>query len=84
MRQQDLINDLPTQVDFERENGTHIRNIVSEGPGYGLDQLHMTYTFEFLRPELEEGSEAAEKEGEHTKQVRCPLVDSFFFYCHCA
>ncbi|KAF1960211.1 DUF1857-domain-containing protein [Byssothecium circinans] len=60
-------------VDFEQEDGTHIRNIVSEGAEGGL---YMTYTFEFKFPDLKEGSTQAAKETEKLKAMAKKAVDS--------
>lgn len=49
------------QVDFEQEDGTHIRNVVSDGPSGEAEDLHMTYMFEFSLPHAQ-GSEEQEKE----------------------
>ena len=46
----------PMKVEFHQPNGTIVMNIVSRGAG-GEDDLYMTYTFEWLHPELE-GDEA--------------------------
>jgi hypothetical protein len=64
------------QVDFEQEDGTHIRNVISEGAG-GEADLYMTYMFEFALPHIEEGSEDAEKEEKRLKGV------SSFRFCFC-
>jgi hypothetical protein len=58
----------PSWVDFEQEDGSTIRNIVSDGPG-GDEDLHMTYVFEFRLPKVQEGSEQAEKEAQRLKGV---------------
>jgi hypothetical protein len=57
------------QIEFKQPDGATIRNVISEGSGYGPEQLHMTYMFEVRRPDLEEGSEAAEKAYSHMKDV---------------
>lgn len=49
-----------------QEDGTVIRNIVSEGPSGELEDLNMTYMFEFW---LEEGSAELVKEVAHLKAV---------------
>lgn len=66
------------QIEFEREEGAHIRNIISEGPDRQLRQLHTTYTFEHLRPNLEEGTEEAEKEHERLTRVVNSSADLCF------
>jgi hypothetical protein len=59
----------PAWVDFEQEDQSHIRNIVSEGKEGGLEDLHMTYAFEWRMDHLQEGSEELEKEMERLKGV---------------
>ena len=53
-----------TKVDFHQEDGTLIKNIISNGPSMDDGDLHMTYCFEFDWPHIEEGSAEAEKEVE--------------------
>jgi len=65
-------------LDFEQEDGTHIRNIISDGPSGGVKDLHMTYAFEFRLPEVKEGSAEAEKELQKLKGVS---LLSFFLAC---
>ena len=67
----------PSWVDFEQEDGTHIRNIISDGASGGIEDLHMTYAFQFvLHPSIEEGSEQVEKE---TARLKAVSFLSFFF-----
>jgi hypothetical protein len=56
----------PSWVDFEQEDGSHIKNIISDGADGGL---YMTYAFEFRLPGVQEGSEQAEKEVQRLKGV---------------
>ncbi|KAJ4338212.1 hypothetical protein N0V95_008127 [Ascochyta clinopodiicola] len=49
----------PSWVDFEQEDGTHIRNVISSG---AEGELYMTYMFEFDLPHLKEGSKEAEEQ----------------------
>jgi hypothetical protein len=56
------------KVDFEQDDGTHVRNVISNGPS-GDDDLHMTYMFEFRYPNIEPGSEEAEKQKTRMKGV---------------
>jgi hypothetical protein len=56
----------PSWVDFEQEDGSHIKNIISDGDD---GDLFMTYAFEFRLPGVEEGSEQAEKEVQRFKGV---------------
>ena len=46
-----------TQVDFYEPTGAVITNMVSDGPDMTDEQLQMTYFFEWLHPDVEEGSE---------------------------
>ena len=62
------------QVDFEQEDGSHVRNIVSDGPSGDLDDLHMTYAFEFRFPHIQDGSPEAEEQLQKLKAV------SYWFY----
>ena len=63
------------QVDFEQEDGSHIKNIISDGEDGGL---YMTYAFEFRLPDVQEGSEKAGEEVVRFKGVstfkRCGVV----------
>jgi hypothetical protein len=43
----------PMKVEFHQPNGSKVQNIISED---GEGQLYMTYTFEWLHPELDEGA----------------------------
>ncbi|KAF2737322.1 DUF1857-domain-containing protein [Polyplosphaeria fusca] len=53
----------PAWVDFRQEDGTTIRNVVSDGPSGQPEDLHMTYIFEFNLPDLPEAErEAKEKQ----------------------
>ncbi|KAF2490940.1 DUF1857-domain-containing protein [Lophium mytilinum] len=54
-------------VEFKQEDGSIIRNLISDGPSGGVEDLHMTYMFEWIFPELEEGSEEA---GERYAKVK--------------
>ncbi|KAF2190902.1 DUF1857-domain-containing protein [Zopfia rhizophila CBS 207.26] len=65
----------PAWVDFEQDDGTHIRNIVSDGPSGTPSDLHMTYMFEFRLPHIQEG-EAAEKELARLKGMSKKAVES--------
>ena len=44
------------QVDFNQENGSTISNVISDGPSGTDADLHMTYVFEWLNPEIDEDS----------------------------
>ncbi|EUC46829.1 hypothetical protein COCMIDRAFT_4118 [Bipolaris oryzae ATCC 44560] len=66
----------PTWVDFEQEDGSHVRNIISDGASGGVEDLHMTYVFEFRLPNVQEGTEEAEKELARLKGMAKKAVDS--------
>jgi hypothetical protein len=63
----------PSWVDFEQEDGTHVRNVISDGSDGGL---YMTYMFEFKMDHLEEGSEKAESERLRLKGMAKGAVES--------
>ncbi|KAJ4985251.1 hypothetical protein SVAN01_09293 [Stagonosporopsis vannaccii] len=65
----------PSWVDFEQEDGTHIRNVVSDGPSGEEGDLHMTYMFEFDLPGVEEGSEEKAKEVKKLKGMAKMAVE---------
>lgn len=62
------------QVDFEQEDGTHIRNVVSDGPSGEAEDLHMTYMFEVDLPHAQ-GSEEQEKEVKRLKGMAKMAVE---------
>ncbi|EOA92295.1 hypothetical protein ACJQWK_03889 [Exserohilum turcicum] len=66
----------PSVVDFQQEDGTHVRNIISDGPSGDLDDLHMTYVFEIRLPGVHEGSEEADKEFVRLKAMAKKAVES--------
>ncbi|KAF1850002.1 DUF1857-domain-containing protein [Cucurbitaria berberidis CBS 394.84] len=66
----------PSWVDFEQEDGSHVRNLISNGSSGGLDDLHMTYAFEFIFPHIQEGSPEAEKELQKVKSLSKQAVES--------
>ncbi|KAI4630490.1 hypothetical protein J4E80_001426 [Alternaria sp. BMP 0032] len=66
----------PSWVDFEQEDGTHIRNIVSDGPSGETEDLNMTYMFEFVVPHVQEGTPEAEKEIQKFKGMAKKAVES--------
>lgn len=51
----------PTKVDFIQPTGAVITNTISDGPSLTEQDYHMTYTFEWRRPEVPEGSEEHQK-----------------------
>lgn len=48
----------PIRVDFLRDDGSKVENVVSQGPSGEPDDLFMTYIFESRYPNLKEGEEA--------------------------
>lgn len=48
----------PVKVEFKQPNGSHIANIVSRGPG---DELYLTYTFDWVHPDLDDGALAEKR-----------------------
>ncbi|KAF2117704.1 hypothetical protein BDV96DRAFT_489804 [Lophiotrema nucula] len=67
----------PAWVDFGQDDGTHIRNIVSDGPSGELEDLNMTYMFEFRLPNVAaEDKEAVEKELARLKGMSKKAVES--------
>lgn len=48
----------PVKVEFQQPNGSHIANIVSKGPD---DELYLTYTFEWMHPDLDDEALAAKR-----------------------
>lgn len=48
----------PVKVEFQQPNGSHISNIVSKGPD---DELYLTYTFEWMHPDLDDEALAAKR-----------------------
>ncbi|KAI8934007.1 hypothetical protein NX059_008776 [Plenodomus lindquistii] len=65
----------PSWVDFEQEDGSHIRNIISSGSSGEEHDLYMTYSFEFRFPKIERGSPEAEKELARLKGMAKKAVD---------
>ena len=57
----------PMKVEFRQPDGSKIQNIISEG---GDGDLYMTYTFEWLHPDLE-GNDAGL---EHTRQKEAAMA----------
>ncbi|KAL1856958.1 hypothetical protein Daus18300_010517 [Diaporthe australafricana] len=48
----------PVKVEFQQPDGSHIANIVSRGPD---DELYLTYTFDWMHPDLDEGALAEKR-----------------------
>ncbi|KAJ4365306.1 hypothetical protein N0V83_008926 [Neocucurbitaria cava] len=66
----------PSWVDFQQEDGSHVRNIISDGSSGDLDDLHMTYAFEFRFPKIEEGSKEADEQLKKLKETSKKAVES--------
>lgn len=62
-------------VEFKQEDGSIIRNLISDGPGGTVEDLHMTYMFEWIFPKLEEGSVEAEEQLKKSKAMAKMAVD---------
>jgi hypothetical protein len=60
------------QVDFEQEDGSVVKNIISDGAD---GALYMTYAFEFRFPDLREGSAEAEAQREKLKGVSGMILE---------
>ncbi|KAF1997570.1 DUF1857-domain-containing protein [Amniculicola lignicola CBS 123094] len=63
-------------VDFEQEDGTHIRNIISDGSSGDLDDLHMTYMFEFRLPHVQEGEQGQQQKEKLEKTSKMAVESS--------
>ncbi|CAN9438264.1 unnamed protein product [Alternaria alternata] len=66
----------PSWVDFEQEDGSHVRNIISDGPSGETEDLNMTYAFEWIMPNLQEGTPEADKERQRLKGMAKKAVES--------
>ncbi|RYN22869.1 hypothetical protein AA0113_g8835 [Alternaria arborescens] len=66
----------PSWVDFEQEDGSHVRNIISDGPSGETEDLNMTYAFEWIMPSLQEGTPEADKERQRLKGMAKKAVES--------
>lgn len=67
-----MLTSCDLQVDFEQEDGTTIKNVISQDSS---GALHMTYVFEINSPNVKEGSEEAGKELERLKGVSLAFID---------
>jgi hypothetical protein len=67
-----VIEYYPTKVEFHQKDGSKVMNILSRGAG-GESDLYMTYTFEWLHPELE-GDEAGLKEKRTKEEAMSKLA----------
>jgi hypothetical protein len=57
------------KVDFQQEDGSVVKNIISDGASGEDKDLYMTYAFEFNFPGMEEGSKEAEEQMKKLKGV---------------
>jgi hypothetical protein len=57
------------KVDFKQEDGTVIRNIISDSGDADVKNLHMTYVFELNYPHIAEGTEEEAQEVKKMKGV---------------
>lgn len=64
----------PMKVEFHQPDGSKVMNIVSEGAG-GEKDLYMTYTFEWLHPELESDEGGLKKRLETEKAMSKMAVE---------
>ncbi len=65
----------PMKVEFHQANGTRVMNIVSQGAG-GEEDLYMTYTFEWLHPELEGDERGLAEKGRAEQAMSKKAVES--------
>ncbi|KAF2625312.1 DUF1857-domain-containing protein [Macroventuria anomochaeta] len=65
----------PSWVDFEQEDGTHIRNVVSDGPSGEESDLQISYMFEINLPHIQDGTEEKEKEVKKLKGMAKMAVE---------
>ncbi|CBX91847.1 hypothetical protein LEMA_P045530.1 [Plenodomus lingam JN3] len=65
----------PCWIDFEQQDGSHIRNIISTGSSGSPTDLYMTYTFEFKFPDLQRGSDEAHRQLGKLKEMAQKAVD---------
>ncbi|KAF1940771.1 DUF1857-domain-containing protein [Clathrospora elynae] len=66
----------PAWVDFEQEDGTHIHNIIADGPSGGPEDMTLTFVFEVKMPHLEAGTEETDKEYQRLKSMGKMGVES--------
>jgi len=62
-------------VEFKQEDGSIIRNLISEGPSRTVEDLQMTYMFEWRFPDIEEGSTEADEQFKKVKGMAKMAVD---------
>ncbi|EXL90946.1 hypothetical protein NOF04DRAFT_19278 [Fusarium oxysporum II5] len=63
---EECIEYYPVKVEFVQPDGSKVQNIISEGPD---GELYMTYTFEWLHPELEGDVTALAQKREHEMKL---------------
>ncbi|KAL2111890.1 hypothetical protein VUR80DRAFT_9101 [Thermomyces stellatus] len=62
----------PMKVEFRQSNGSKVQNIVSEGP---TGELYMTYTFEWLHPEMEGDAKKLEERRDKERRMARMAVE---------
>ena len=73
--QEHCVEFYPMKVEFHQQDGSRVMNIVSQGVG-GEEDLYMTYTFEWLHPELEGDEEGLAKKREMQQKMSREAVES--------
>lgn len=68
----------PSWVDFRMEDGTFVRNIISELGNDGDEGLYLTYKFEYHFPELDPQSKEGKEKLAHLKEVSVLPRKSFY------
>lgn len=63
------------KVDFHQTDGSIISNIISNGPSQEPTDLYMTYAFQWLHPEIEEGSKEVQEKSKSYKAMSKMAVD---------
>ena len=65
----------PMKVEFHQKNGSKVQNVISQGAG-GDEDIYMTYTFEWLHPELEGKEDELKATHEKEKAMAQKAVES--------
>jgi len=47
----------PMKVDFHQDDGSMVGNIISDGPSGKPEDIHLTFTFQWLNQDVEKGKE---------------------------
>lgn len=64
----------PMKVEFHQKDGSKVMNIISQGAG-GEEDLYMTYTFEWLHPELEGDEQGLQEKRKGQEQMAKMAVE---------